>query len=81
MMRLETLGDVGLWETLNESTRGERRLQIQLDSGRVRLLETDVGEASVSRDGQWVARRCRKPACGSYSWLVGPSDSLTWPAC
>jgi len=26
----------------------------------------------VSPDGQWVARRCRQPACGPYGWLVGP---------
>jgi hypothetical protein len=45
---------------------------VQLDSGQVRLLESDVGEATVSPDGQLVARRCRKPECGPYGWLVGP---------
>lgn len=57
-----------------ESVSGQRHdlSEIQLDSGQVRLLESDVGEVTVSPDGQWAARRCRKPECGSYGWLVGP---------
>ena len=69
---------VRAWRTpsrvIVESQSGQRHdlSEIQVDSGRVRLLESDVGEATVSPDGRWVARRCRKPACGPYGWLVGP---------
>jgi WD40-like Beta Propeller Repeat len=57
-----------------ESVSGQRHdlAEIQIDSGRVRVLESDVGEATVSPNGQWVARLCRKPACGPNGWLVGP---------
>ena len=59
---------------LVESVSGLRHdlSEVAIDSGRSRVLESDVGDVVVSSNGEWAARACRTSACGPNGWLVGP---------